>query len=441
MKKIFALIFTIFLSFTLMSCNKATTKSTRHQTTTKQDMERKLIELNGKVELNQRYSSNLESSFIDKVKDFSSLISLSFLNEYDNGSNISLSPISILSCLSLVVECSNNETREEVLNALGFSYDELYSNIKGLLNKNNIIGYSEDTEEVTFEERLINSIWLDYNGNFKEKTLKTLHDNYLCEAYGVDFKNNPKDVSKIINEYIKEKTNGLINLDLDLSPMTLAILMNILYLKDSWLVDDDLKFTDEYYDFKNTDNTISNVKLLNSSYERGRVIEFDKAYVCHVFTRSGVELTFIVPKDEISVMEAMNNTLSDALNAKYIYDDGLKNKYFTRVLFPKFESESNNKITDLLKKDFKINMLFSPDCDLSNLTDDDAYISDIIHATKVKVDEKGIEGAAVTLAIVKATSDDYYNDIFDTFIIDKAFGFVISKYNVPLFSGIVNKVE
>ena len=92
-----------------------------------------------------------------------------------------------------------------------------------------------------------------------------------------------------------------------------------------------------------------------------------------------------------------------------------------------------------------INDLFSVDeCNYSTLTDDSAYCSSVTHVAKLNVDKTGIEGAAVTIMEDDGTAEPpekEYEDIYLDFIIDRAFGFILSdRYDNTLFSGVVKKV-
>ena len=81
-------------------------------------------------------------------------------------------------------------------------------------------------------------------------------------------------------------------------------------------------------------------------------------------------------------------------------------------------------------------------CDFSGLSYEPAYCEDIVHATKLNVNRKGIEGAAVTiLANPGAAAPDEFEDVYLQFVIDRAFGFIISDaYGNTLFSGVVKTV-
>ena len=462
MKKLLSIILVLSLVLCLISCGNITTKinnqttthnsqttkalpsTTKVPSTVKTTVETKpaLIKLNGEVDLNQGPSTQVEDEFKSSIQDFSTSMALNFLEAFENGNNISLSPLSIFTCLAMSTECAKEETREEILNALGVSYEDLVSNIRDLLVRNNIIEHeSFEKDKVTFEERLINSIWLENTGEYKEEALKNLHDNYLCEAYGVDFKHNTQEVVRLLNKYIKEKTNNLIDIELDLTKDTLAVLLNVLYIRDSW-ADYDLSFTDELYKFTNYNNETVEINLLKSHYFNGRVLELENSKIFSIYTQAGIELMFIVPKNGLTVKEALNKDFAQAIKAKYKDSDETgKYKYKTRVLFPSFETDSEVEIQNILREKYNINQLFSFSCDFGNLTDQEVHVDAVVHATKVKVNEKGVEGAAITAMIVKANSsfdDTEYK--FEDFIIDRSFGFMILKDRIPLFSGIVNEI-
>ena len=73
---------------------------------------------------------------------------------------------------------------------------------------------------------------------------------------------------------------------------------------------------------------------------------------------------------------------------------------------------------------------------------EDLYCSHLIHAAKLDVNKKGIEGAAITMAVNRATSvgPGEEHRYFD-FKVEKAFAFeILDKFGYPLFVGTVDKI-
>ena len=95
----------------------------------------------------------------------------------------------------------------------------------------------------------------------------------------------------------------------------------------------------------------------------------------------------------------------------------------------------------MFEKDFNVKSIFAPGKHLTGLTDiDNLFIKSIVHQTKLKVDETGIEGAAVTIVVVGDESVGPIIELHD-FVIDKAFGYLLTdSYGNVLFSGVVNTV-
>lgn len=120
--------------------------------------------------------------------------------------------------------------------------------------------------------------------------------------------------------------------------------------------------------------------------------------------------------------------------------------HHTRVFFPEYKASFDGNLADILKNDFGINNLFDIDkCDFSNVTDEPLACDGVIHKCSIDVNDKGIEGAAVTVMPMCGTSNSYlegYEEVYHDFIVDRAFGFVITdSYGAVLFSGVVNSVE
>ena len=79
--------------------------------------------------------------------------------------------------------------------------------------------------------------------------------------------------------------------------------------------------------------------------------------------------------------------------------------------------------------------------DLSALTDLDAFLSEAKQLARVKVDEEGVEAAAVTILSVKNLNLPPQSTEVCVMDLDRPFLFVIRAEGVPLFVGVVNQVH
>jgi serine protease inhibitor len=121
--------------------------------------------------------------------------------------------------------------------------------------------------------------------------------------------------------------------------------------------------------------------------------------------------------------------------------------HHTRVLFPKYKASFDGDIAEILKNGFGIDKLFERrECDFSNVTDVQLACDKVIHKCSIDVNDKGIEGAAVTVIPMDGNGgpmyiEDYKN-VYHDYIVDRAFGFVITdRYGAVIFSGVVNSVN
>ena len=70
------------------------------------------------------------------------------------------------------------------------------------------------------------------------------------------------------------------------------------------------------------------------------------------------------------------------------------------------------------------------------------FCDSVRHVTKLTVDRVGIEGAAVTiLRGAGAPGPDGYENVYQDFLVDKTFGFVLTnRYDTTLFAGVIDNV-
>lgn len=382
--------------------------------------------------------------FLDKLDIFSNKISEIIYDNYsDKYDNYAISPVSLYMALAMCVECSDNQTRQEILNVLGMTYEDVKQHTGTLYSSLNDIKSLTDWKETqTYKEMLTNSIWVDSEAILKEEGLLSLAQNYHCSSFSVPFSSNNKKANKAISDFVNEKTFGLIKQNFNLSDRTVFTLINTYYVKDTWNIrGKDLSLTEDKYNFNNE----KLINLMQSSYEVGNI--FDAKTYTHFYARTsnGLKIKFFVPKEGYTLNDIyIQENLNEVHNVKDYkgIDDEKGVKYNTRVFFPAFEAKFNEDISNQLKA-LNISSLFDDEnCDFTHITDGEVYCGKVIHASNLKVTRKGIEGAAVTIMEAPgAAPPEEYIEIYQDFIVDKSFAYVITDdRNVAIFSGVVNKI-
>ena len=388
-------------------------------------------------------------TFKNKIQIFSTKLSEAFVKyEYSDTANITISPLSVEMCLGLAVYCANGQTRTELLNALDVDFTTFNKYYKLLFNE--LSNISKDaSDQIASELSLTNSIWIDKDINLSEDGLDDLKNDYYCHSFEADFDKYNKETTEAIEYFIEQKTKGLIQPDLQFDPLTFFVLMNTLYLKDIW--NDwggDLNTTSETK-FKNANDNVSSKELLVGYSEDGKAIETDDYSCFFACTRYGRYLYFVKPNEGKALKDVFNKeAMQYVLNHKnYVYQDNEKlERYHTNCVFPEFKADSDIDLIKMFKNDFNVTSMFDPmKCDFSNIMKEPApgYIEQFKHIAKLEVNKKGIEGAAVTyMAYAGAPGPDEYTDVYETFEVDKEFGFILTNYYGDIiFSGTVTNID
>lgn len=387
-------------------------------------------------------------TFKKSVETFAADFAAYSYSDYEKQDNFAVSPISVYMALALSAECTAGDTRQEILDALGVTHQQLQTHFSTLYRSLAVEHKSDN--QTTGLLNLANSIWIDEGASIKKPCIEALSSDYYAYSYSADFKRNSEEANQAIRNFVKEQTKGLIDKNFKLSEDTLFALINALYLKTVWNANgSDLPFAEERYDFTAKDGSIKNVQLLQGYYNSGRAVEFDTFTTFYTETYDRYKIKFVLPKDGYTidrVFLAENIAAVNSITNYGYYDESTDVHYKTRVLFPEYKCKYDEDIIGILQDKFDIDLLFkdpritSPACDFSTLTDTPSYCYKVQHVTDLTVDRKGIEGAAVTV-IGGAGGAAPVTTIEEDFIVDKSFGFIITDWqDITLFSGVVNNI-
>ena len=380
------------------------------------------------------------TAFKEKTESFAARFAANVYADYEDSKNFAVSPVSVFMALSLAAECAGGDTRGELLSALGVSYDELLSNFPALYRS---LVYETENKSCILD--LTNSIWVNEGTPVKQPCINTLSDTFYSYSYAADFLHDNAGANKAVRSFVKDKTRGLIDNDLQLSEDTLFTLINTLYLKTLWNPYGlDMPMTKDAYAFTAKDGTTTATKLVQGDYCGGRVYETDEYSAFYTATESNFKLKFILPKDGYSVDDlftAENLATVNAVKDYGTFNEDKTIRYETRCFFPEYKCSYDGDLIPVLNKKFGITTLFDDlHCDFSTLTDKSCYCSAVRHVTDLTVDKKGIEGAAVTYIAMDGTAAPVETVQYD-FVVDRAFAFIITDpYDVTLFSGVVNNI-
>lgn len=338
------------------------------------------------------------------------------------------SPISLWFALAMLAETTAGETRQQVLTALGAE------DIEQLWGWADSLWHALYTDDGTASLLLGSSIWLGEGMGFHQDVLDTLAEDYYAASYRVPMGTDEAD--NALAAWVSEQTKGLIGGNgkvLETDPNTLAVLASTLYYQAGWRNEFPPENTSEDT-FTTAAGEELTVDFMHRTDENVSFLRRTKYQAAAISTYLG-QMVFVLPEEGASPTELLSNP--NFLPSLDIYsDDAILGE--VRWSVPKFDVSSDLDLKPTLEGLGITDALDPEAADFSALTDTEpVWVDQVKQIARVKVDEQGVEAAAVTLmanAGSSAPPDDPTICVMD---LDRPFLFLIRTEDTVLFVGVV----
>ncbi|XP_078262954.1 alpha-1-antiproteinase-like [Rhinoraja longicauda] len=339
--------------------------------------------------------------------------------------NIFFSPISVSAALSMVSLGSRFNTRDQLLQVLGYGNmtqndaAEVHEAFKYLLQD-----LTADNGDLQL--MLGNSLYIQKGLFLQRKFHNAATQFYNAELVSIDFKNIDR-AKKNINAYVKKRTNGkILELFKTLDPGTTMILLNYVMFKGKWVRPFNPQNT-YVADFHVDDTTTVKVQMMKG---KGRyAMNYDEKLSSSVILvpyKGNVSLVLILPDLGKLAGVEQNLTITNFQNLLNSLRNG-----FVDLHFPKLLLKSSYQLKHLLMA-MGIVDLFTANADLSKITRSAPIkMSKMVHGAVLDIDEKGTEASAVTTGVLMPLSRA------PQFKFDRPFLLLIADHNTKsvLFAG------
>lgn len=359
--------------------------------------------------------------------DFASTLSLELYRQLgERTDNWLVSPFSLQCALGMLSNGANGETHDEILYTLGlsqYSQEEVNAYFKKLIE-----GLHTVNSAITV--KAANSVWGNAGVPLKEDFQKMNIENYCAMVSQLDF-SDPSAVDQI-NAWCNQTTEGLIPSILEeVNPTATVYLLNSLYFKARWESEFAPEKTQEG-DFNTSSGKVVKADFMQTQRMAAYVENEWFTSTSLSYQNDSYVMRLILPQPEISidqVLQALSESDENLWKNTILADINLK--------MPRFALENKLDLVSTLQA-LGMEKVFTNEADFSSMSDISTYISLVQQATRLKVDEEGSEGAAVT--VIEGYLSDLMRPLPEEevdFFLDRPFLFQIieSSTGTVLFMG------
>lgn len=341
--------------------------------------------------------------------------------------SVLLSPLSVALALSMAANGADGGTLSqfEALLSGGSGLDVLNARCAQLIEEYQSLDGSTQCS-------IANSIWVDPEGQIREDFIGKCSGIFGAQVFQGDL--SAPGIVKDLNSWVSDHTNKMIPnmISKPFDGNTAALLVNALYLKNTWASEFDPNNTYKR-EFSHVSGDTESMDFLNEGTCTLPYLQGDGVQgVVLPYDDGRLGFFALLPDGNLDSWLAglEGNELSELLT-------GREDTLFLRLALPKFEAEWRGELKDILAV-LGLEDAFTPGAaDFSLLGDNPEgyYLSQVIHAAKIKVNEKGTEAAAATVVAANGAGAPPEDGI--TLVFDRPFlyGIVDLETGIPLFLG------
>lgn len=365
------------------------------------------------------------------ITDFGVELLKTTLKKGKEGTNVLVSPLSILMALAMTANGAEGETKTQMEAVLGENLNPYLNAYRSALPSGE-----------KYKLHLANAIWfkdmdlMEVKGEF----LQTNADYYDAAIYKAPFDDS---TLKDINNWVEYHTDGMIQNILENIPEDAAMyLVNALSFDAEW---SDIYTENQVRNgtFTKEDGTEQTVEMMysNDSYyylEDELVTGFIKYYYGRNYA-----FVALLPKEGVSVAEYVESLTGEHVTE--LLENASMETVETKL--PKFETEYSITLNDVLKQMGMINAFDEEIADFSAMAtvppEWNISISKVLHKTFITVDERGTKAGAATVVQMDCTTSSMEQEVPKRVYLDRPFVYLLIDWEKkePFFMGTMMDVE
>jgi len=340
----------------------------------------------------------------------------------DSDENSVSSPFGLYIALSMLSECTEGESRQQILELLGC--DVAYKNTKK--------AYEFFKSVNTNDTKLATSLWIGEECDPLPSLKETLSTKLMTSMYDADFTTD--DAKKRISKWINDNTGNLIKdavANLEFAPNTFMAIVSTLHFDSEWSTAFDKEKTQPDTFFAKSGEVTAD--FMNECNKGDMLYTFSDSTAVTKRFKNGCEMALILPNED--------KTPADVINSGEFYKilnrSGDHSSYDINLSVPKFDIMSEIDFLDDIKSLGVTDIFDETRSDFSPLGVKGGYINKMQQMNRITIDEdrvKAVSGTVIS-GTYKGEAPDYEEIDFK---LNRPFVFMIISGGVPLFVGTVN---
>lgn len=345
----------------------------------------------------------------------------------DRGENTLVSPMSVLSALTMTANGARGETLAQMEDTLGGTVEQLNGALAGLGQENDSPLY------------LANSIWFAEGGRITPDPdfLQVNADYYRAGVFEAPF---DQTTVTDINRWVKEHTHGMVEEVLkDIPRDAVMYLVNALAFEGEW--ENPYEDSDVWQQaFTNQAGKVQQVSMMHS--EEQFYLRDDQTQGFMKYYQGGrYAFVALLPDKEISILDYVEGL--DGQQLKELLED--PTSVPVAATMPKFESEMEVDLVEVLKEMGMVLPFDSAQADFTDLgtsPDGNLYINEVLHKAYIEVEEKGTRGGAATAVGINCEGAPEEPEDQKVVTLDRPFVYLVvdTSSMLPVFMGTVLSV-
>lgn len=351
--------------------------------------------------------------------------------------NAVCSPVNIYTALAMLAECTDGNSRQQILDLLGAdSIETLRQQAGHVWNAH----YCFDGKSTSI---LGSSLWLDDACVYNADTVNLLSQRYYASVFQGQLGSD--EMNEALQGWLNDQTGGLLKEQVQnqqFSEDTVLALATTIFYRAGWQSGfSESRSTTEIFHAPNGDISWA---FMNRTVTQGTYYQGEDYGAVALSLEDGSRMWLVLPNE--------GTTPADVLSSGYAADmiltgegrDAVEAQIHLSV--PRFDVCAETDLVPVLQRLGITDAFSDTAADFSSIMPDAnspdyrVYLGKADHAARVAVDEEGVTAAAYTVMYMYATGMPQEPELEIDFVLDRPFLFIITSADgLPTFAGVVNQ--